>query len=272
MTAILPTLLVAEKSIKFGKLKFDFEKNAQGWMVVSDKTDGIDNSNLKTIVRNDWKPIEGSFAVTNNSGDERGNNGLGVIESPVITLRDDESYDGKVSFKHSGGVTNQAYFAVYQIDGTEIARADNSQVLKLKSPEASASFDLSEFKGQNIYFRLVDKSIDAWGFKLVDDLVLNGKVNKKETKNRYDFISGKTPFKYNVNISLEKDELSWTVDNEVGIKKFHVKNNNDGKIIQSIDPVEADLYSIKIPKDVSVCIQIETSMGLSKPYLPNSSE
>lgn len=273
MVAFLLSLSVStEKSATFDEMTFDFEKSSQGWVVVSDKLDGIDDSNLKSLIRKSWKPIAGSFAVTNNKGDAVGNVGLGVIESPVITLSDDRSYDGLVTFKHSGGITDKAYFAVFRIDGTEIARAENSRVCKLDSDEASGSFDLSKFKGQNIYFRLVDKSAQAWGFKLVDDLVLNGKVNKNETKKRNSLISGKIPLNYKVDISLEEGELSWTVNNEAGIKKFHVKNSKDGKVIQSINPVDADFYSIKVPKAISVCIQIEALAGLSKPYLPKTSK
>lgn len=157
-----------------GEIKYSFEgDDNQGWYVGSGNfTDAVSLTSVYD------SSINGSYAISTlyNGTVTPSDDWMGVVESPVITLA-----DGTVTFIQGGGSGDAVYFAVYSLDGTELAV---SRGINNVNGCPTVIWTLADYVGQKIYFRLVDSSTGAWGHTLIDNLTLQGEVDETATSAR----------------------------------------------------------------------------------------
>ena len=110
---------------------------------------------------------------------------VGTITSPLYTLE-----GGTVSLLVGGGSNSDlVYFAVFLEDGTEIGRV--SRDTNGESMQAM-QINVAPFIGQNIFWEVVDKSTDGFGYIAVDDIAFEGTLVTSENNNSvlFDFETG----------------------------------------------------------------------------------
>ena len=163
---------------------FDFEDDTlQNWIVLSGSTftDPVTTSGAYGA------NISGSYCLNTlyaTGGSVNGENATGIIESPVITVTSDLAESTDATFYQGGSARTGTIFAVYlAADDTLI---QSSQGVN-NTTGVQRTFDLSGYRGQNVYFRLVD-SVGAvsggWRFALVDNIVAPGTVDVAATTAR----------------------------------------------------------------------------------------
>ena len=173
---VLSTMLLFGGFATFGQtLTNDFETSNHDWYVVP-------NSGNLTDTVMFWGFYNKNLLTT--AAPDTSDRHTGIIESPVFKLSDAADYDGKVTFFQGGGDKGKyrgkkdCYVAVYKA-------SDNSEIMRTYSTAtregAAQIYDLKAYKGQNIYFRLVDKHSGGWGHAALDDVKLQGSIDKVAT-------------------------------------------------------------------------------------------
>ncbi len=67
-------------------------------------------------------------------------------------------------------------------------------------------------------------------------------------------------------VSQTDDELTWTVEDEIGVKEYQIFV--DGELFDIVQAVDADFYSLEVPVDAKVELKVVDESGYSKTYLP----
>lgn len=91
----------------------------------------------------------------------------GVIVSPLFVPE-----AGKMTFRVGGGDGPKVYVALCTEDGKEVlfARGINDQEMQ------KAEWDLSQYAGQKMFIKIVDKATGGWGHITVDNFQFDGEV------------------------------------------------------------------------------------------------
>ena len=239
-------------------LTIDFNDDDENWIVVD--TD----SGTLAAVRHNWSFYGRTLA--NTAAPDGSDGWIGIIESPIFTLSNAANYNGAVTFFQGGGTvgwydgTNNCYVAVYDAsDDSEITRSYGAS----NSSGIAQNYDLSAYKGQNVYFRLVDNKGNGWGHSALDDLVLRGAIDTAATDAR----RAVTPA-IGLEVSLTGTDLVWTVEDEIDVKEYRVVNAETKEIIETVIAVDADFYSVTVPEGVEVELVVVDNTGFAKSYAP----
>lgn len=244
--------------------KFDSEDSAEpllsDWIIVPDEKDGFEGSNLTRVVWKGWTAFQGVSAMMSIEGTTPGkdNSAIGIIESPVFTVAKDG--DGIVSFKHAGGNPGARFIALSASNNRKIAKAPDRQNIKLAT--SIMTFDLSSYKGKNVYFRLIDNSTKPWGFKLIDDFRINGTVNEIATARRRKVALPKR----NIQLSYKGTEFNWKVEDETGVNEYRLVDAKTRKILETVPAVDPDMYSLNVPAGLTLKLVVVYESGESQSY------
>jgi hypothetical protein len=144
---------------------FDFETgDLQGWTVVEGSFDLL-VSDMKEFRNRPGTPYnkQGTYYLSSiETRDYHGNDRMtGMVQSPTFTL--ETRY---VSFLVGGGKGPGVYVALCLADTEDevrAARGDNDEMMRRHI------WDVSEFGGQDVYLRLVDRETGGWGHVTFDD-------------------------------------------------------------------------------------------------------
>jgi len=153
-----------------GPLRFDFESgDLQGWRVVEGRFDLL-VSDRKSLPR--WTDVplnkQGKYHLsTVETEDDATDKMTGVVESPRFRLEGD-----RMSFLVGGGDDDRTYVALCTADGTEALRSGGP-----KGPHfRRVRWDVSPWKGQVVFLRLVDRKTAGWGHVTFDDFSTAGSI------------------------------------------------------------------------------------------------
>jgi hypothetical protein len=163
-----------------GNLRFDFETgDLQGWAVVEGKFD---------LVVSDRPALPGwpeypfnkqgkyHLSTLERRGDAWPADAMtGAIESPVFELKGRE-----MSFLVGGGAKGDTYVALCNLEGDElvVARGSNSPILR------RVRWDVSEYVGQKLLLRIVDRRQRDWAHVTFDDFSTEGTIDEQATRRR----------------------------------------------------------------------------------------
>jgi len=153
---------------KSDTLSFNFETGKLKNCTITDGRFGRIISNRELL----WKKKtryrkEGKHFLTTHEVEDKTNKGednqTGTITSKVFKLK-----ESQLNVLIGGGTDKDTtYFAMYLEDGTEIFRAASK---KKGQQFYKVQKDLSSYLNENVYWQVVDKSTDSWGFITVDDI------------------------------------------------------------------------------------------------------
>jgi arylsulfatase len=153
-----------------GPLRFDFESgDLQGWRVVEGRFDLI-LSDRKSLPR--WTDVpfnkQGKYHLSTVATEEGATDKMtGVVESPRFRLEGD-----RISFLAGGGDDDRTYVALCTADGVEVLRTGGP-----KGPYfRRVRWDVSPWKGQVVFLRLVDRKTAGWGHITFDDFSTAGTI------------------------------------------------------------------------------------------------
>ncbi len=151
-----------------GSLRFDFESgDLQGWEVVEGEFDRV-VSDRKSLPR--WKDVpfnkQGRYHLsTVATQDDATDKMTGMIDSPRFRIE-----GGRMSFLVGGGDDERTYVALCTADGTEVLRTGGP-----KGPFfRRIRWDVSEWKGREVFLRIVDRKQAGWGHITFDDFSAEG--------------------------------------------------------------------------------------------------
>ncbi|MHB9035531.1 MAG: GH116 family glycosyl-hydrolase [Armatimonadota bacterium] len=155
-----------------GKIEFGFESgDLQGWKIV----DGAFEKPIseRVFVRNmpDVKiGREGRyFLSTLDLADGKDSESqTGIICSPVFKLN-----GPKISFLIGGGLYPDTYIALCSEDGAELLRAGGTWNDNMRR----VFWDVTDWVGRNVYFKLVDRNMGPCGYISIDDIHADGDID-----------------------------------------------------------------------------------------------
>lgn len=153
-----------------GNLRFDLESgDLSGWTIVEGEFDQIitKRTGLPNHPRQPFNKQGDFLLFTGHRHDrEAGDDSLtGVIESPAFRLRGE-----RLRFLIGGGDHPSTYVALCTDGGRELmtARGGNGPVMK------RIDWDVSDYQGQTLKLRIVDRSRWSWGHVTFDDFSCDG--------------------------------------------------------------------------------------------------
>jgi hypothetical protein len=151
-----------------GSLRFDFESgDLQGWEVVEGEFDRL-VSDRTSLPR--WKDMpfnkQGKYHLsTVETKDDATDKMTGVIQSPRFRLE-----GGRMSFLVGGGNDERTYVALCTANGKEVLRTGGPQGPFFRR----IRWDVGEWKGQEVFLRIVDRKTAGWGQITFDDFSAEG--------------------------------------------------------------------------------------------------
>ncbi|MBR9911182.1 MAG: glycoside hydrolase family 32 protein [Gammaproteobacteria bacterium] len=155
----LQNLKVVPAIFPKGKMFEDFEESLSRWTVSGDtvKSQPVEFSLVD-------KAIHGKMFV---STEGRGTAGTGSLRSKSFTIA-----QPFINFYIGGGANKDLQGMRLLVDGKVVRRAagNNSQVMQ------AASWDVSEFKGQQAQLEIVDQADGRWGYTYIDNIVFTEKA------------------------------------------------------------------------------------------------
>ena len=153
----------AAEPLKLSQVKWDFEDGTlQGWTIVKDGLGKQPSSNDNDRWNANFNKHGKYFIGTYEDGDKASGDQLtGELRSPVAVVDTDV-----IGLLVGGGQNaNTTYVALCDADG-------DKELLKAAGHEAEAMaevvWDVSKFKGKNVYVKIVDRSTGGWGHINVD--------------------------------------------------------------------------------------------------------
>jgi len=159
-----------DNSPPVGSLRFDFESgDLQGWKVVEGEFDLV-VSDRKSLPQ--WTDVpfnkQGKYHLsTLETKDGATDKLIGVIESPHFRLEGD-----RMSFLVGGGDDDRTYVAFCTSDRTEVLRAGGP-----KGPFfRRVQWDVSQWNGQVVFLRIVDRKTAGWAHITFDDFSAAGSL------------------------------------------------------------------------------------------------
>ncbi|NHN39148.1 glycoside hydrolase family 32 protein [Pseudomaricurvus alcaniphilus] len=150
----LQNLKVVPATFPKGKTFEDFEKSLSRWTATGDTTE---LKMIETTIMD--SAIHGkSFLST----EARGSAGTGSLRSTTFTIK-----QPFINFYVGGGADESQQGMRLLVDGKVVRRAagNNSQSMRV------ASWDVSEFKGQQAQLEIIDQADGRWGHTHIDNIV-----------------------------------------------------------------------------------------------------
>ncbi len=157
-----------------GPIVFDFEGgNPQGWLVAEGKfgkfiSDRKFFHNTPTVPYN--KHGEYYLSTLETPDGKVDDSYRGVIISPLFVLS-----STKMSFLIGGGGHNDTYVALCRDNGKELLKAHGKNAEKM----TMVSWDVTKYKGQRLFLKIVDDNTGPWGHITFDDFQSYGSVLKQ---------------------------------------------------------------------------------------------
>ena len=155
-----------------GALHFDFEEGLEGWEVVEGQLE-LPRSDrpYHPVLHHRPYPRRGDHHLSTLDlrrpfGFDDGQRG--VLQSPPFVLKGD-----RMSFLLGGGGFEDCYAALCEPDGTVLLRRGGPR----KPGMERVDWDVGEWRGRRVVFRLVDRRAGAWGHLLLDDLSCEGELD-----------------------------------------------------------------------------------------------
>jgi hypothetical protein len=153
-----------------GALRFDFESgDLQGWQVVEGEFDLL-VSDRKSLPQ--WTDVpfnkQGTYHLSTVETNEGATDKMtGVIESPRFHLSGEQ-----MSMLAGGGHDDRTYIALCRADGTEVLRTGGPNGPFFRRVQ----WDVSAWKGQVVFLRIVDRKTAGWGHITLDDFSTAGEI------------------------------------------------------------------------------------------------
>ena len=177
--AILATGVGALVSADEEILQFDFETgDLQGWEVVDGAFDFVvcDKPFFRNRPKEKYNKQGRYFLTTLELHNGKASDPMtGVIESPVFVLT-----GPTVSFIVGGGSHDNTYVALCNLAGEELFRA-NGKNTETMLPVA---WDVSDYLGQPVFLKVVDRNKGSWGHVTLDDVTVRGRLDPEGTRRR----------------------------------------------------------------------------------------
>lgn len=176
-TEIKPFMLPPSQPVAEGQIRFDFESgDLQGWRVVEGSFDNIISDRAQFHHGQGPYNKQGTYFMSTletkagNPNDQM----TGVIESPVFKLT-----APVITMIVGGGQSETTYLALCGLNGKEILKAHGRN----GQPMNPVTWNVpQEFIGKPVFIRVVDANEGGWGHITVDNIVLNGMIDKDATQ------------------------------------------------------------------------------------------
>ena len=179
-------LTVAAVATAEDVVRFDFETgDLQGWQVVEGQFDYVVSDRPMFHNRYPDQPSnqynkQGRYylsTVEQQPGKPSNDRMTGVIESPVFVLAGPE-----ISMLVGSGTQPGTYVALCTLDGQEVLVArgkDQTEVMQ------RVRWDATQWVGQKVFLRVVDRETGGWGHVTLDDFSARGRIDAEETQRRF---------------------------------------------------------------------------------------
>ncbi len=152
-----------------GQVRFDFETgDLQGWKVVDGSFEVLLSDREKEHHSGRPYTKKGKYFLSTleTKSGRPSDDFMGVVESPAFVL------DGpEITLLVGGGKHKETYVALCTADGKEVlqARGNNGQTMN------PVHWDVSKWKNQEMFLRMVDARTGGWGHITLDDVVFEGR-------------------------------------------------------------------------------------------------
>ncbi len=128
----------------------------------------------------------------------------------------------------------------------------------------------SSFNSMELYWRFEDEPQASTVADTDDDNDSAGTISGSQGTS-YRWVAGVTVGSVitpaiGLQVSQTGNELVWTVEDEIGVKGYQIFV--DGELFDTVQAVDADFYSLKIPADAKVKLVVVDDSGHEQTYLP----